>query len=92
MGTTCLVLIFFSFLKGLHLGSRRTRNITIRGTNLLDINFANIANQVKFIDTIKYYQQSLAVLAGTMTNQERLSIKKEYKKPIRKDTKLNEKF
>ena len=83
---------FFSFLKGLHLGSWRTRNITIRGTNLLDINFANIANQVKFIDTIKYYQQSLAVLAGTMTDQERFSIKKECEKFIRKDTKLSAKF
>ena len=68
--TTGLVLIFFFSLKGLHLGSLRTRNITIGGTNLLDINFANIANQVKLIDTIKYYQQSLAVLAGTMTDQE----------------------
>ena len=79
-------------MKGLHLGSWRTRNITIRVTNLLDKNSANISNQVKFIDTIKYYQQSLAVLAGTMTDQEGLSIKKESKKFMRKDTKLNEKF
>ena len=83
---------FFSFLKGLSLGSWRTRNIATAGTNLLDISFTNIANQVKFIDTTKYYQQTLAVLAGTMTDQERLSIKKECKKFIRKDKKLNEKF
>ena len=62
--------IFF-LLKGLRLGSWRTRSITTAGTNLLDINFANIANQVKLIDTIKSYQQSLAVLAGTVTDPER---------------------
>ena len=37
---------FFLFLKGLRLGSWRTRNISIEGTNLVNINFANIANQV----------------------------------------------
>ena len=37
---------FFFFLKGLRLGSWRTRNISIEGTNLVNINFANIANQV----------------------------------------------
>ena len=77
---TCLVLIFFFFLKDLCLGSWRPRNITSSGIHLLNKNFANIVNQVKFIDTIKYYQQSLAVLASTMTEQGRLSIKKSAKK------------
>ena len=92
--TTCLVLIFFFFflferfvpriLEGKKYHTWRCKS--------LDINFANISNQVKFIDTIKYYQQSLAVLAGTMTDQERFSIKKECEKFIRKDTKLSAKF
>ena len=64
---------FFFFLKGLKLGSWRTRNISIGGTNLVNINFANIANQVKFTDTLKNYQQSLSVQATTMTDQEKIA-------------------
>ena len=67
---------FFFFLKGLKLGSWRIRNILIGGTNLVNINVANIANQVKFTDTLKNYLQSLSVQATTMTDQEKYSIKK----------------
>ena len=82
----------FDFLKGIRLGSWRTTNISIGGTNLVNINFANIANQVKFIDTLKYYQQSLSVLPTTMTDQEKQGIEKVCEKFIKNDTKLNEKF
>lgn len=41
----------------------------------MNITFANIANQIKFIDM--YYQQGLSVLASTMTDEERSNIKKE---------------
>ena len=67
---------FFFFLKGLKLGSWRTRNISIGGTNLVNINLANIANQVKFTDTLKNYQQSLSGQVTTMIDQEKHSIKK----------------
>ena len=40
------------------------------------MNFANIANQIKFIDTYKCYQESLSILASTMTDEERSNIKK----------------
>ena len=82
----------FDFLKGIRLGSWRTINISIGGTNLVNINFANITNQVKFIDTLKYYQQSLSVLPTTITDQEKQGIKKVCQKFIKNDTKLNEKF
>ena len=82
----------FDFLKGIRLGSWRTTNISIGGTNLVNINFANIANQVKFINTLKYYQQSLSVLPTTMTDQKKQGIKKVCEKFIKNDTKLNEKF
>ena len=85
-------MIFFSFLKSLRLRSWRTRDISIGGTNLVNINFANIANQIKFLDTYKYYQQSLSVLASTMTDEKRPNIKKECKKFIESDSKLNFKF
>ena len=35
----------------------------IGGTNLTNVQYANIGNQVKFIDTMKYYQQSSLSLA-----------------------------
>ena len=55
----------------------------------MKINFANIANQVKFIVTLKYYQQSLSVLVTTMTDQEEQGIKKECEQFIKNDTLLN---
>ena len=73
---------FLFFLKGLRLGA----------LNLSDINFAKISDQVKFIDMYKYYQQSLSVLASTMNNEERLSVRKECEKFIKKDPKLRLKF
>ena len=71
---------FFFFLKDLCPGSWTPTNITSSGIQLLNKNFTNIANQVKFVDTKRYYQQSLAVLASTMTEQGRLSIKESAKK------------
>ena len=82
----------FLFLKGVTAGSWRTRGISIAGKSLTNINFANIDNQVTFIDTIKYSQQSLAVLANTITDREKQCLKNECKKFIRKDLKLNKKF
>ena len=63
---------FFFFLKGLRLGAWRTRNLVFGGKNLTSINFANISDRVKFIDTIKYFRQSLSVLASSMSNEKRL--------------------
>lgn len=57
-----------------------------------DISFAYIGNQVVFIDTIKYFQQSLATLASTMTEEETLAVMKKCKKIILKDECLPNKF
>ena len=62
------------------------------GKNPTDINFAHIGNQVVFINSIKYFQQSLATLASTMTDEEKLPVKKECKKLILKDESLSKKF
>ena len=45
----------------------KTRDIVIGGKNLTDINFASIGDQVQFLDTIKYFQQSLGALADSLT-------------------------
>lgn len=66
----------------------RTINISIGGTNLTNVNFSNISDQIRFIDTLKYYQKSLSVLASTMTVKEKQSIEKECERFIKKDQKL----
>ena len=52
-------------VKGLRVGVWKTRDIAIGGKTSTDINFAHIGNQVQFIDTITYFQQSLSALAGS---------------------------
>ena len=59
---------FFLFLKGLRATVWETTDIQIGGQNPTDINFAIIQNQVRFIDTTKYFRQSLANLASSMTD------------------------
>ena len=53
-----------------------TSNISIGGKNPTDVNFAIIQNQVRFIDTVKYFQQNLASLADSMTELERQNVQK----------------
>ena len=43
--------------------------------NLTNVQYANIGNQVKFIDTIKYYQQSLSSLAKSASEIEKKNIR-----------------
>ena len=55
----------------MRVGSWRARDISLGGKNPTDTNFANIGNQVAFINTIKYFQQCLGALASTITDEER---------------------
>ena len=84
-------MIFF-LVKGLRAGVWKTRDIVIGGKNLADVNFASIGNQVQFIDTIKYFQQSSAALAGSLTSSEKAKISRECKKYLLSDSKLCKKF
>ena len=77
-------MIFFFLLKGIKLSVWKTHDISIGGSYLTNINFANIGEQVKFIDSIKYYQQSLAKLPESLTIEEEEKIKKESKRFIEK--------
>ena len=52
---TNLALTFVFILKDQLLRIWRPRNISIGGTNLTNINFANVSDQIKFIDAVKYY-------------------------------------
>ena len=65
---------FFFFLKGIRLSVWKTNDVSIGGSNLTNINYANIGEQIKFIDTMKYYQQGLTKLAESMTVDEKEKI------------------
>ena len=53
----------FYFLKGYQASVWGTKNLSVGGNRLTSINYMNInGGQVKFIDTLKYYQTSLAEL------------------------------
>ena len=62
------------------------------GKNPPNINFVSIGNQVMFLDTIKYFQQSLGTLASNLTKSEKLAIRTECKKFLNKDENLSKKF
>ena len=64
------------FLKGIRLSVWETAAIEIGRKNPTDVNFAIIRNQVRFIDTVKYLQQSLGSLADSMTDIERQNVRK----------------
>lgn len=68
---------FFFLMKGLRASIWQTRDITIRGKNPTGINFATIGNQVQLIDTIKYFQQSLGGLGGSLTSSEKIEIRRQ---------------
>ena len=53
-----------------------TKEVNIGGNNLTHANYGNINNEMKLIDSLKFYQQSLSQLSTTMTNQEKIAIKK----------------
>ena len=84
--------MFFFLLKGLRSGIWRTRDITIAGKNPTDISFATIGKQIQFLDTIKYFQQSLAALASSLTDKEKGAIYKECEKYLLSDPILSKRF
>ena len=48
----------------------------IGGTNLTSVQYANIGNQIMFINTIKYYQQSLSSLVSSADEKGKEDIRK----------------
>ena len=83
---------FFFFLKGLRAAVWGTKDIGIGGRNATDINFANTGNQIMFLDTIKYFQQSLGALANSLTDSEKSAIRSECKKFLQKDSIYSQRF
>ena len=53
----------FVMVKGFRASCWGTSELSMGGTNLTNVNFTNISSQVKIIDTLKYYQTTLANLS-----------------------------
>ena len=83
---------FFFLVKSLRASVWKTRDMVVGGKNPTDINFAYIGNQIQFIDTIKYFQQSLGALASSLTSSEKESTYKECERYLLKDNILSIKF
>ena len=73
---------FFFFTQGFRPTVWETTDINIGAKNASNLNFATIGNQVRFIDTIKYFQQSLANLAGSMNEVEKPDIKDMFERTL----------
>ena len=65
----------FFLLQGFRATAWKTKDINVDGTNLTNVNFSNIYNETKFIDTLKYYQKSLGELVATLSVDEKLAVK-----------------
>ena len=57
-------------VKGIRLFVWLTKQLNIGAANLTNVQYANIGLQVTFIDTMKYYQQSLSCLAKSADENE----------------------
>ena len=68
---------FFYFVKGFSVTAWRSKELSVGGNNLIHVNYASIRGEIKFIDSIKYYQRSLAELISTIQENEIKSTKKQ---------------
>ena len=81
-GHNLFCFVFFFVVKGIKLCVWRTKQLNIGGSNLTNVQYANIGSQVKFINTIKYYQQSLPSLATSANEEEKTNIRNSCQKFI----------
>ena len=65
----------YYMVKGYRSVTWGTKEFHMGGINLTNVNFANISSQVKIIETLKYYQTSLANISSTANEIEKRNIK-----------------
>ena len=65
----------YYFIKGYIASAWCSKSLNIAGNNLAQINFSNITGEIKFIDSLKLYQKSLAELASTLSVEEKFAVK-----------------
>ena len=52
-----------------------SKELNIGGNNLTHANYGNISSEIKLIDSLKFYPQSLRKLSSTLTPEEKTAIK-----------------
>ena len=65
----------YYLIKGYIASAWCSKSLNIAGNNLTQINFSNIAGEIKFIGSLKFYQKSLAELASTLSVEEKIAVK-----------------
>ena len=65
----------FYFMKTYIASAWCTKDLNIGGTNLTHACYGNISTEIKLIDSLKFYQRSLAELSSTLTDQEKGQLK-----------------
>ena len=65
----------YYFIKGYIAPAYCSKSLNVAGNNLTHINFSNIAGEIKFIGSLKFYQKSLAELASTLSVEEKIAVK-----------------
>ena len=75
---------YWFFLRGYSTTAWTTKELSAGGNNLTNLNFSSIRGEIKFIDTIKYYQRSLAELTSSMDENEIAKAKKTMRQYIEK--------
>ena len=53
-----------------------SKKLNIGGTNLTHVNYGMLENEIKLIDSMKYYQKSLAALSSTLNSYEKEKVEK----------------
>ena len=66
----------YYFIKGYIASAWCSKSLNIAGNNLTHINFSKIAGEIKFIDSLNFYQKSFSVLASTLSVEEKLAVNK----------------
>ena len=65
----------FYFLKTFIASAWCSKKLNIGSTNLTHVNYSVIDNEIKLIDSLKYYQKSLSELSSTLTKEEIKAVK-----------------
>ena len=65
----------FYFMKTYIATAWCSKELNVGGTNLTHANYGNISNEIKIIDSLKFYQRSLSELSSTLTEEEKNAVK-----------------
>ena len=68
----------FYFMKNYIATAWCSKELNVGRTNLTHANYGNISNEIKLIDSLKFYQRSLSELSSTLTDEEKKSSKSLY--------------